>query len=336
MSFEMLDVTISQIVNEDDQAEYLLYTEWASKSFKIMLFKSPEILLMGEMSENDIDYYSEEHSKSRDEYLEEIKNALSGKDAGIHYFMQDDKFEWRRNKKWILGKITVRPILDIVFLTKTVYDLLKRQRHLQEAFAHSKKENESLVNTKKELYSDIEEMIKIKSNMEKELYQKFILILNAKKKKIRELEDLLKNKGNGQKTIFDESTDQSEDSDVKQESISNKSYTKKRSFKYISDESTDQSEDSDVDNKFVCIPSKQQKSIINSNSENVMKEIASISKETHPSILNNERCRSKASTISSDESECELNLKIPESSSLSKLNGSNLEFEEEIEQDLFV
>lgn len=46
----MLDITIAQILNEIDQIQYILYTEWTSTYFKIMLFKSSAVPLMGEVN----------------------------------------------------------------------------------------------------------------------------------------------------------------------------------------------------------------------------------------------------------------------------------------------
>ncbi|KAK2582919.1 hypothetical protein KPH14_008986 [Odynerus spinipes] len=330
----MLDVTISQILNEVDQTEYVLYTEWTSTSFKIMLFKSSAVPLMGEMLDSDINYYSDEHSKSRDKYLEETKNAFSGKDTEIQYFLQDNKFEWRRNKKWILGKITVRSVSNVVVISETLYELLKRQQHLQEVLSKLRKENESLMDAKKELCVDIEEMIKIKTNMEKELYQKFMLILNAKKKKIRELQNLLKKKENGQKTIFDAPTDESEDSDMEEKNMKNRLNIKKRVQKRLSHESTDYSEDSDIDEQKSKIPLKKSKSTINDNFENEMKQTASTSKEMHETIPNDLRHVPVASLVSSSESECELELKIAESG-MATTDVSHLDFEEESEEELF-
>lgn len=45
----MSDITIAQILNEIDQIEYILYTEWKSTCFKIMLLKSSAVPLMGEV-----------------------------------------------------------------------------------------------------------------------------------------------------------------------------------------------------------------------------------------------------------------------------------------------
>lgn len=45
----MSDITIAQILNEIDHIEYILYTEWKSTCFKIMLLKSSAVPLTGEV-----------------------------------------------------------------------------------------------------------------------------------------------------------------------------------------------------------------------------------------------------------------------------------------------
>lgn len=338
----MLDITISQIVNEIDQSEYVLYMEWTNQSFKVILFKSSMEPLFGEMLDNDINFYSKEHSKSCDEYLKETRDALSGKDTEIQYFLQDNKFEWRRNKKWILGKIVVHPASDTLVISEALYNLVKWQQQLQEVLSKLRKENESLLERNKDLCLDIEKMIKMKTDMEKELYQKFILILNAKKDKIRKLENLLSNKKNKKETVFDASTDQSEDSDLEQKTVKAESNvnkevpaisSKKRVQKLMSYESTDESENSDTEDKqSFHVSSKKSKFVISNDFENEIKGTAGTSEKIQKIIPKNAKL---VSSISSNESECELDLKIPESCTINKSSIGHLEFEEESEEELF-
>ncbi|XP_043673087.1 uncharacterized protein LOC122631450 isoform X1 [Vespula pensylvanica] len=331
----MLDITIAQILNEIDQIQYILYTEWTSTYFKIMLFKSSAVPLMGEMLTNDINYYSQEHSKSFNEYLKETKDAFSGKNTDIQYFLQDNKFEWRRNKRWILGKITVCPISNIIAISETLYGLLKQQQHLQEIISKLKTENELLINTKKELSVDIEEMIKMKTNMEKELYKKFILILNAKKKKIRELENSFKSTERAQKSIYDVSTDQSsEDSDMDDKSTKN---IELHLEEPESDKCMDQSEDSDKESKESFYVSHKRNKFTNRNTVNEMEATTSttIKQNYFDNIPNKKmKCISTTSSVSSNESECEFELRMPETCTI-KSNVSHLDFAEESEEELF-
>ncbi|KAL2718237.1 DNA repair protein xrcc4-like isoform X2 [Vespula squamosa] len=331
----MLDITIAQILNEIDQIQYILYTEWTSTYFKVMLFKSSAVPLMGEMLTNDINYYSQEHSTSFNEYLKETKDAFSGKNTDIQYFLQDNKFEWRRNKRWILGKITVCPISNIIAISETLCGLLKQQQHLQEVISKLKTENELLTNTKKELSVDIEEMIKMKTNMEKELYKKFILILNAKKKKIRELENSFKSAESAQKSIYDVCTDQSEDSDMDDKSTKNIELHLEKS---ISDRCMDQSEDSDKESKeSFYVPHKKSK-FTNRNIVDEMEASTSttIEKQNYLDNIPNEKmkCISTTSSVSSNESECEFELRMPETCTITS-NVSHLDFAEESEEELF-
>lgn len=282
------------------------------------------------MLTNDINYYSQEHSKSFNEYLKGTKDALSGKNTDIKYFLQDNKFEWRKKERWILGKITVCPISNIIAISETLYGVLKQQQHLQEIISKLKKENKLLTDSNKELSVDIEEMIKMKTNMEKELYEKFILLLNAKKKKIRELKNSFKNTECAQKSVFDVSTDLSEDSDTDDKSIKNVELHLKRPVPDM-----DQSEDSDKESKeSFYVPCKRSK-FTDRDIVNEMKPTTSktIEKQNYfDSILNEKmKCVSTTSSVSSNESECEFELRLSETCS----NDQNLDFIEESEEELF-
>ncbi|KAI4488439.1 hypothetical protein M0802_011612 [Mischocyttarus mexicanus] len=251
----MLNITITQISNEINGIKYILYTEWKNTCFKIILLESSGAPLMGEMLANDINFYSKEHSKSFKEYLNETKDVFSGKNTEIQYFIEDNNFEWRKNNKWILGKITVRSMSNIMVVSETLYGILEQQQQLQEIISKLRIENDLLTNTKNKLSNDIEEMINRKIDMEKELYKKFILILNAKKKKIRELENSLKNTKRTKNSIYDTNTDQS-DSDSGNKNTKNAIVRNSKKDK----SSIDQNENSDDDSKdssyFPCKRSK--------------------------------------------------------------------------------
>ncbi|XP_047361761.1 DNA repair protein XRCC4-like [Vespa velutina] len=328
----MSDITIVQILNEIDQIQYILYTEWKSTCFKIMLFKSSAVPLTGEMPENDINYYSQEHSKSFNEYLKETKDIFSGKNTDIQYFFQDNKFEWRRNKRWILGKITIFPISNIVLISEILYDILKQQQHLQKVISELRKENDLLKDNNKELSVNIEEMIEMKTNMEKELYKKFILILNAKKKKIRELEDSLKNTKYEQKSLFDVSTDQSEDSDTDDKSAKN---IELHVGKPISYRCMNKNKDSDKKSKkSFYVPHKGSKL----NSRSIVNEMEATTsrtteKQNYFDSIRNEKMKSvsRTSSKSSNDSEDEFELRLSETCT----DKHNLDFTEELEEELF-
>ncbi|XP_015191782.1 PREDICTED: DNA repair protein xrcc4-like [Polistes dominula] len=330
----MLNITITQISNKIDGTQYILYTEWTNTCFKIILLQPSAAPLMGEMLTNDINFYSEQHSKSFNEYLKETKDAFSGKNTEIQYFLQDNKFEWRKNNRWILGKITVCPISNIIDISETLYGILEQQQQLQEIISKLRIENDLLTNTKNELFVNLEKMTKIKIDMEKELYKKFILILNAKKKKIRELENSLKNAKRTQKSVYDTSTDQSEDSDMDSKSAKN---VKSKLKEAVSNKRTDQSEDSDNENQDSFYTTRKRSKLTDKDFVNELEATTStaIEKQNYSENTTNKKTNSVLNTsASSNESECELVLRMPETNT-NKLILSNIDFKEESEEELF-
>lgn len=234
----MTEVTAYEIFNKIDNKNYTLYAEWFNLCFKIMLLNSTIPPLTGEMDTESINYFSSQLFKSSDEYVEETKQILGGKDTKIQFLVKDEIFEWKRNA-WTLGRIKLRTVSDIQVICESFQQLLKFSQNIQEKITILEKENTNLVNVNKELSSKIEEMIELKSTMEQDLYKKFIIILNSKKKKIKELTDVIKEKENTGKSIFDVCTDEEsekEDEAVKNITISTK-VSKKKSLNDISSKS---------------------------------------------------------------------------------------------------
>lgn len=203
----MTEIITCQILNEINQESITLYVEWHESYFEIILLNLNEQPLKGEMSTKDISYFSEELSKSRDEYLQETKNAFFRKNAEIQFFMKDSIFEWKRNNVWTLGRITLSPIEDISIVSKTLQQVLNSYKIIREKLAVLEAENQNLRSIKLRLTSDIEDMIRVKTSMEKDLYKKFLFILNSKKERIRELQKSLKEKAN-KDSLFDAPTDE--------------------------------------------------------------------------------------------------------------------------------
>lgn len=187
------------------------------------------------MDTKSINYFSSELSKSSDEYVEETKQILGGKDTKIQFLVKDEIFEWKRNA-WTLGRIKLHTISNIQVICESFQQLLKFFQNIQEKIAILEQENANLVNVNKELNSKIEKMIEIKSTIEQDLYKKFIIILNSKKKKIKELANAIKEKENTEESIFDACTD--EESEKEDEAVKNiTNVSKKRSLNNTSPKS---------------------------------------------------------------------------------------------------
>lgn len=200
-------ITGCEIFNQNDQKYYMLYTEWYDSYFKIMLLESATKPLTGEMNTKDVNYYSDELSKSSDEYLEETKRIFSGKEKAISFFIKEKTFEWKKNL-WILGKIDLSSPSDICIIYQRFQHLLKIYQTMQDKMNAIEEENKILMDTNKELSSKMHKLVEMKSAMESDLYKKFILVLNSKKKKLKELEE--KVKGTNKESVYNASTDEGE------------------------------------------------------------------------------------------------------------------------------
>lgn len=184
------------------------------------------------MNAEDIEFFCDELSKSSNEYLQDTKEILCGKDKEIQFFIKNEIFEWKKNV-WTLGRIKLSSISDVKIISEGFQKSLKFYQDIQDKVDILEKENKILTDEKNKLSSDIEKMIETKTAMEQDLYSKFILILNSKKEKLRELESMVKERQKPSESVFDACTDESEGSDNenKKNNISIKqTVLKKRKF----------------------------------------------------------------------------------------------------------
>ncbi|XP_043589952.1 DNA repair protein XRCC4-like [Bombus pyrosoma] len=211
----MTKITACKIFNQIDNKYYTLHVEWFNLHFKVMLLNSTMSPLTGEMNAKNINDFSNELSKSSDEYIEETKKILRGKDTKIQFFLQDKILEWKSNV-WTLGRIELCVISDFQ-VRESFQQLLKFYQNIQDKMTALEDENKKLVNVNKEINSKMEKLIEIKITMEQDLYKKFIIVLNSKKKKIKELQDAIKKKENVKESVFDACTD--EESEKEDETV---------------------------------------------------------------------------------------------------------------------
>ncbi|XP_006609553.1 DNA repair protein xrcc4-like [Apis dorsata] len=208
----MEKITVCEIFNQVDDKYYTLYVKWFNSYLKIMLLESKILPLIGEMNTKSINDFSNELSKSFDEYFTETKKILCGEDTEIKYFIKNKILEWRNNT-WILGKIELHSISDIQVMCENFQQLLKFYQSIQNKITILEEKNKNLICINETLNLKIEKMIEIKTTMEQDLYKKFIVLLNSKKKKIKKLENTIKEKESSKKSIFDVCTDESEESE---------------------------------------------------------------------------------------------------------------------------
>lgn len=184
------------------------------------------------MNTEDANYFLDHLDESFETYLEKTKHAFSGKNADIQFFLQDDTFTWKQQNILTRGEIVVHSLSNILILSDTLKQSLELYQKCQERALALENENEHLSKANMKLIAGTEEMINLKTTMEKDLYMKFLLLLNTKKKKIRELQQALDNTKKPTKSAYDEATDEeSEGSDVE-----NKKVHSTKSFKTLDDE----------------------------------------------------------------------------------------------------
>lgn len=216
----MINVSVSQLVNQVDKSNFTLYAEWEDTHFKIILLRPCSVPLSGEMHTENANYFLNHLDESFEIYLEKTRHAFSGKNADIQFFLQDDTFIWKQQNILTRGEIAVYPLSNILTISDILKQLLEFNQKCQEKILSLEQENKCLNENNIKLITDIEKMMEIKDNMEKDLYMKFLLLLNAKKKKIRELQKALDSNKQTIKSIFDETTDdESEKSDVESKKV---------------------------------------------------------------------------------------------------------------------
>ncbi|XP_072745055.1 uncharacterized protein [Anoplolepis gracilipes] len=211
----MINVSVSQLVNQVDNSNFTLYSEWEDTYFKIILLRPSTIPLSGEMHVENANYFLDHLEESFEMYLEKTRYAFSGKNADIQFFLHDDTFIWKQQNILTRGEIAVYPLSNILIISDTFKELLEFYQKSQERILTLENENKHLNKSKIKLTTDIEEMINIKDKMEKDLYTRFLLLLNTKKKKIRELQETLDSNKRTTKSVYDKTTDdESEESDA--------------------------------------------------------------------------------------------------------------------------
>ncbi|XP_020283984.1 DNA repair protein XRCC4-like [Pseudomyrmex gracilis] len=204
----MIDVSVSQLVNEVDKSEFTLYAEWENTHFRIILLRSCTMPLSGEMHIENANYFLHNLEETFETYLEKTRDAFSGKDTDVQFFLQDDEFKWIQETIQIRGRIRVGPLSNVLTVSDTLKQLAELYQRCQEGRVKLEEENEVLINRNAKLITELDEIINKKKTMEKDLYAKFILLLNAKKRKIRELQEALDNNKPKIKSVYDESTDE--------------------------------------------------------------------------------------------------------------------------------
>ncbi|XP_011864556.1 PREDICTED: DNA repair protein XRCC4-like [Vollenhovia emeryi] len=219
----MINTSVSQLVNQVDKSDFTLYAEWEDTCIKIIVLRPCTVPLSGEMYIENANYFLNHLDESFETYLEKTKHAFSGKNSDIQFFLQDDTLTWKQQNILTRGKIAVHSLSNILILSDTLKQSLELYQECQERALALGNENEHLNKTNTKLIADLEEMTRIKTAMEKDIYMKFLLLLNTKKKRIKELQQALNDTKKTTKSAFDETTDdESDGSDVESNKVHGK------------------------------------------------------------------------------------------------------------------
>eukprot|EP00794_Sanderia_malayensis_P016796 gene16796-18491_t len=153
----------------------------------------------GEVFQEELEKQAEGIEKTFSEYWSCTKRALScvDNDGKTSDFCYNVKFNDNNHAEFQLGSIklcrneqrNLGSFLDVA---------MDQFRKMKTEISSLQANNEKLQKDREESLKKLEDYVTIKNNLEKDLYQKFLLVLNKKKMKIREL----KRKKMDEKTII--------------------------------------------------------------------------------------------------------------------------------------
>jgi hypothetical protein len=240
--------------------------------------------------------------------LKETEDILCGKINGVQFFLEDQKFYWKR-KIWYLGQINIKSINGLDYVKDFTMLLIDKYSQLKNSVFRLQQDNDNLKDTNSSLLKQLDELVVLKDQLERKLYKKFILLINTKKAKIRELQSKLEKLEN-KDSIYNAVTDESNESDSQNDFTSHSKIIEKLGNKRLINEDSNgkinvkrQKFEEILENKVIANKSK-----IQSINENI-KSIVSKSKTFRTSNLREDE---ETPDLLSDESECEVELKFEE------------------------
>lgn len=259
------------------------------------------------MALDDFSPYATHFNKSLVEYVEETKENFNGCNEDIEFTLTDFKLYWKK-KSWLLGKVDVKStkadeIVDVLFeLIDVPIKQLSEQKKKSKEYEEQKQISDKVID---ELKYKLNQCIILKEQMETTLYNQFLLLMNSLKAKNRELQKQLKEKHK----IYDASTDEDDNDDSDKETkcdsnvvINTKINNKLQSVKVPATMQKLNIETVDQESKI------QQENLVKKNETELQMDVASTSKILSSAIGEDE----ETPDFLSDESECEMELKLEE------------------------
>ncbi|XP_026799533.3 DNA repair protein XRCC4 isoform X3 [Pangasianodon hypophthalmus] len=204
-----MKVTVREIsIASKPECTFYLKLEWAKDlgaGFVVLLCDGVSAW-SGEVSEEDVSREAQEMEMPRERYVRDLQLILTGEgqaDQSYSFHLAPEqsgspmlKLSYEKVQSEMSFRFGMVELLPVPEPTKVIKELitygLERSARLQAKKHNVYKENQRLRNEQEHITAEMERYIKEKETLERELYNRFVLILNGKKAKIRTLQERIK------------------------------------------------------------------------------------------------------------------------------------------------
>ncbi|KAF4082119.1 hypothetical protein AMELA_G00148000 [Ameiurus melas] len=204
-----MKVTVCEIsVASKPECTFYLKVEWAKDlgAGFVVLLCDGESAWSGEVSEEDVSKEAQELEMPRERYVHDLQLILSGEGQADQSYsfhlapkqsgspmLQLSYEKVQRDMSFRFGMVELLPVSEPIKVIKELISYgLERSAHLQAKKHIVLKQNQRLRNEQEHIATEMERYIKEKETLERELYNRFVLVLNEKKAKICNLQERIK------------------------------------------------------------------------------------------------------------------------------------------------